>query len=183
MRVVITRTGNFQPFITKLEGMAARFPAEAAAALNTAGPMIRKATVAAETAQTGLKKGTINRAQHEKKATVGDLSYSITAGGGDVRAKFFKPRETAKGVVAKPWNKATLFSGAFSRGGRFPERKALSFSGVFKRVGAGRLPIKSVHSGLFIPTELVTGQTAAAFDAGAAQAGKVIADRIFNFPK
>jgi hypothetical protein len=51
------------------------------------------------------------------------------------------------------------------KGGRFPKRVVLRSGGgnVFKRTGSGRTPIAVQRSGLFIPTEMVTGSSEAAF--------------------
>lgn len=113
--------------------------------------------------QTGLPIKTTRKALKTKSAGVGG-AFVITSKGGNVRLKFFKPRETRKGVTAAPWNKRTLYAGAFTKGGRFPNRKDIGLGGaVVKRVGAARVPIKTQKSGLFIPKEMVAGKTAQAF--------------------
>ncbi|MGC2774969.1 MAG: hypothetical protein WA418_04945, partial [Bradyrhizobium sp.] len=53
-----------------------------------------------------------------------------------------------------------VFAGAFIKGGRFPHRVALDLGGqIFKRTGAGRVPIARQRTGLFIPTEMISGAT------------------------
>lgn len=113
--------------------------------------------------QTGLKRGTLVRALKATKA-FGAGAFVIRSKGGDIRLKFFKARETRKGVSAAPWNQRRLYPGTFMKGGRFPHRKALNLGGaVLQRVGGSRLPLRSVRSGLFIPEEMVKGQSEAAF--------------------
>ena len=140
-------------------------PVAIARALNHSGDKARTAMIRAETAQTGLKRKVIAAALKSKRAAQqGGLSYTITSRGGNVRLKFFSARETRKGVSAAPWNARQVYAGTFMKGGRFPNRVAAGLHGnVFVRTGKSRLPIRMVKSGLFIPTEMVTGQTAAAF--------------------
>lgn len=114
--------------------------------------------------QTGLTAKTINKAVTPKHAFNGG-AYEIKSKGGDIRLKFFKARETQAGASAAPWNKRAVYAGTFMKGGKFPKRVALRTGGgnVFKRTGSGRKPIAVQRSGLFIPTEMVTGSSEAAF--------------------
>jgi hypothetical protein len=86
--------------------------------------------------------------------------------GGDIRLKFFSPRETAKGVSAKPWGRAQIFAGTFMRGGRWPKRvETTKLKGdVWRRLNSRGTHITRAKSGLFIPEEMVKGATAAAFE-------------------
>lgn len=111
--------------------------------------------------QTGLKFKTINAAL---KGRMMGARYEIKSKGGDIRLKFFKPRETARGVTAAPWNARRLYPGTFIRAGWWPNRGAPVAGGhVMQRTSAKRLPIKQVRSGLFIPDEMVTGKSAVVF--------------------
>ena len=141
-----------------------------ASALNAAGGEVRLLTVEAETRQTGLDGKTIGRAQKVLPASGASLSFRIRSEGGDVRLKFFGAQETSSGVVAHPLGEAAVFSHAFIKGGRFPDRVSVSrLNGqVFERNGSGRTPIHVVRSGVVIPKEMVTGATAAAFENGVA---------------
>lgn len=115
--------------------------------------------------QTGLKYGVFVRALKTKAATAGRLEFRIDARGGDVRLKFFSPRETRAGTSAAPWNKRTVYGGAFMKGGRFPNRVPLRIGrGVYRREGAKRLPIRDARSGLLIPDEMLIGASRAAFE-------------------
>ncbi|CUT12523.1 hypothetical protein BF49_3603 [Bradyrhizobium sp.] len=113
--------------------------------------------------QTGLKRRTLVRAVKSTKA-FGAGAYVIRSKGGNIRVKFFAARETRKGVSAAPWNSRRIYPGTFMKGGRFPNRVALKLGGaVLKRVGKSRHPLETIRSGLFIPEEMVKGQSEAAF--------------------
>lgn len=166
MHITVSLDAVMAQFSSRLSHLDRQAPAIMANGLNAAGPALRAATIAAEVKQTGLSKGTISRAQREHRASASHLVYEIEATGGDVRLKFFKARETRAGVSAAPWNKRQVFEGRFIKGGRFPNRVGIGMGGhVFKRVGKARSPIEGGRSGLYIPTELTTGQTAAVFEA------------------
>lgn len=78
----------------------------------------------------------------------------------------FSPRETRAGVSAAPWNKRGIWAHSFIKGGKFPNRVPLKMNGqVFWRLGKSRSPIAKVKSGLYIPREMVTGQSEATFNA------------------
>lgn len=179
MRVTISMDGVLGRYAGALAAMPSKARSTMAIGLNSGGRAIRRETIAAETAQTGLRAGTIRRAQVEKRASPGHLEYEIWAKGGNVRLKYFGARETRAGVSAAPWNQRQVFPGTFIKGGRFPKRVGLGMGGhVFRREGADRLPIQGGRSGLYIPTELITGQTAAAFQAGAAKVGPIVVARL-----
>lgn len=113
--------------------------------------------------QTGLQMKTIRKALKGTKAFNGG-AYVIRSAGGNVRLQFFKARETRKGVSAVPWNNRRVYAKTFMKGGQFPKRAGLVAGGaVVHRVGAGRYPLKSDKSGLFIPEEMVSGNTEATF--------------------
>src|SRR5690606_7015065 len=99
-----------------------------------------------------------------KRPSYTDLTYEMRASGGDVALKYFDPRETRKGVSARPFGKRQVFPSTFMKGGRFPNRKGMVFNGhVMKRVGPDRFPIEVQKSGVIIPEQMVSGETAAAF--------------------
>lgn len=134
-------------------------------ALNHTGDKTRTAMVRALTAQTGLKRGTIVRALKVIRANYGSLEYRIYSRGGNVSIKYFGAKETAGGVVSK----RGVFPRAFMKGGRFPNRVALKLGGhAYERTGKARLPIRRVKSGVFIPKEMTSGDTAAQFHASVA---------------
>ena len=79
------------------------------------------------TKQTGLPRRTIAKALKRSRA---GQAYTIRSAGGDVSLKYFKARETQKGVSAAPWGQRRIYAGTFTKGGRFPNRVAVpSLSG------------------------------------------------------
>lgn len=133
-------------------------------AVNWTGDRTDTQVVRALTKQTGLKRVVIRKAVKRKRANYGDLSYRLKSRGGNVRLKFFAARETRKGVSAAPFGQRAIVAHAFIKGGRFPKRVPLAMGGhVFMRTGSKRLPIEARKSGVFIPVEMVSGATAAAF--------------------
>lgn len=148
-------------------------------ALNHTGPIARTAMIKALVPQTGLKRKPLDKALKEKLSFNG-APYEINAKGGNVRLMFFKPRETRAGVIAKPWNKPTLYPGQFMKGGSFKRAKTNAKTGkrtggrvpfkkipkgvVIQRAGKSRYPLKAANrSGLFIPEEMTKGNSEAAF--------------------
>lgn len=114
--------------------------------------------------QTGLKAKVITKAVRTKRSNPITLTYQMDASGGDIALKYFGARETRKGVSAAPFGKRKVFAGTFTKGGRFPGRKALGMGGqVFKRTSAARGPIEKQLSGVIIPAEMVKGPTKIAF--------------------
>lgn len=133
-------------------------------AVNRAGDMSRTQVRRVLPGQTGLPRATIVKAVRVIRSQPFTLAYTMTAQGGDVALKFFGARETRKGVSAAPFGKRQVFAGTFIRGGRFPNRSGTVFHGhVMERTGPARFPIKVVKSGVVIPTEMVSGETARAF--------------------
>ena len=133
-------------------------------AINHTGKKARTQMVRALADQTGLKKKTTRKALKTKQAVGPGDAFTIKAAGGNIRLKFFKARETRKGIVAYPWKKRTLYPGAFLKGGRFPKRVDLKIHGTaLKRAGGSRYPLTTQRSGLFIAREMVSGQCEQAF--------------------
>lgn len=133
-------------------------------AINHTGAKAKTQMVRALAAQTGLPIKTTRKALKTKGANSAGGSFVIHSKGGNIRLKFFKARETRKGVKASPWNRARVYPGTFMKGGRFPRRVGLNMGGaVLRRAGGARLPLKTQKSGLFIPKEMVKDQTAQAF--------------------
>lgn len=134
-------------------------------AVNRTGDMARTQVVRALSKQTGLVQKTIRRAVKPTRANYSVIAYRMKSKGGNVSLKYFKARETRKGVSASPFGKRQVFAGTFMRAGRFPNRVSVArFGGhVFVRDGKGRTPISKVKSGVIIPAEMVKGETADAF--------------------
>jgi hypothetical protein len=139
-------------------------------AINHTGKKATTQMVRALADQTGLKIKTTRKALKTKTASGPGGAFTISSKGGNIRLKFFKAKETRKGVSASPWNKRRTYAGVFMRGGRFPKRVDLGLGGAtVKRAGSARYPLKTVKSGLWLPTEMVRDKTANAFYSTAAR--------------
>ncbi|MGU3539994.1 hypothetical protein [Methylobacterium sp. A54F] len=153
-----------------------------ARAINHTGDKAKTQMTRALTAQTGLKRRVIVKALRVTKASPGALTYAIRSSGGDVGLKYFGARETRPGVSAAPWNRRSVYPHTFMKAGWWPKRVTKpNWNGqVFERTGtktrtahaskgkSGMDRFQKVKSGLFIPEEMVTGATAAAFNSVAA---------------
>lgn len=150
--------------------------------LNREARPVRTQVVNALTPQTGLPRGVLLRAVRETKAGSAGLEYRLRSQGGDVRLKFFKARETAKGVSAAPWNARKVYARTFIKGGRFPNRVALKMGGnVFIRApGARRFPIKLERSGLYIPEEMIQGASLRAWTVTSNRIGARVAAEVLR---
>ena len=158
---------NLKRFGQKLIELNTRFPKVLPRIVNQVGDKSKTQVIRNLTAQTGLRRAVIVKAVGDPaKAHAGRLSYTMVTRGGNIRLKYLSPRETRPGVVAKPWNKRTLFAGTFMKGGQFPSRKVVPhFDGhVYRRLNTSGTKITQARSGMFIPTEMTTGATKAAFE-------------------
>lgn len=148
-------------FAGRLQAAKGKMPETLAKAVQEVGPIATGHMKRVLPAQTGLKFKTINKALRGKSR---GATYEIHSKGGDIRLKYFGARETAKGVTAAPWNSRRLYPATFIKSGWWPKRgKPVAKGQVMQRVGASKYPIKQVRSGLFIPTEMVTGNSAVVF--------------------
>lgn len=134
-------------------------------AINHTGMKARTKMKSALVVQTGLKARTMEKALRVTRASIGNGgTFTIKAKGGDTRLHKFAAKETRAGVSAAPWRSRRIYAGTFIKGGHFPNRVDLKKGGVvFQRTGKARYPIRVVHSGLFLPDEMVSGQSAEAF--------------------
>lgn len=149
------------------ERAGAGAPAAIQRALNRAGDMAKTQVTRALVPQTGLSRKVIVKAL---KTEIGAMSYAIKSKGGDVRVQFFGAKESGNGVVAHPWGQSRHYAGGFMKQGfakRVPFTKPGMAGHVFKRDGSSRLPIGQLKSGLYIPKEMVSGASEAAFQATA----------------
>ncbi|ABE63185.1 conserved hypothetical protein [Nitrobacter hamburgensis X14] len=158
---------NLKHFGKKLVQLNTRFPKVLPRIVNQVGDRAKTQVIRNLTRQTGLPRKTIvNAVGDPGRAHARRLSYEMVTRGGNIRLKFLAPRETRPGVTAKPWGKRQLFPGTFMKGGRFPHRKVVEkFNGhVYRRLNTSGTRITQARSGMFIPTEMTTGSTKAAFE-------------------
>lgn len=139
-------------------------PVAVARALNATNSKVNTQIGRVLPKQTGLKSGEVKAALKREMASAGHLVAAIRARGPYIPLMKFGARETKKGVSAAPWGKRRVFSGTFTRGGRFPHRVALAMGGhVFKRLGKSRLKI-AIAYGPAIPVEMLKDASKAAYE-------------------
>lgn len=152
-----------------------------ARAINRVGATAITQTGRALAQQTGLPVRVPRKAlANPIKATAASLEFFKRVRGGDISLKYFRARETRKGVSAAPFGQRRVFAHTFQKGALFPRRVELpSLNGhVFLPDTAvkrwGRLPIEKQKSGVILPEQLVQGRSKAAFEA----ASKGLAPRV-----
>ncbi len=167
-------------------------------AINDEGAKAATHTGRALAKQTGLKAGVTREALKKRdRSTPATLAFVIKVQGGNIRVKYFNPRENDAGVSANPWNKRVTYSGAFMRAGFWPNRVDKdNWNGqVFYRTGIrkftkkypkgnakfpnGMDQFKVARSGVFIPIEATQGQTAATFN----KSGSALETRVTHYLK
>lgn len=148
-------------------------------AINHTGRVARTHAGRALSDQTGLSKRVGAKAmRNHTRSTSATLTYTVNGKGGDISLKYFKARETRKGVSAAPWNSRRVYPSTFMKAGWWPKRVAkANWNGqVFERTGVTKYVVREgrryksdnlgfrvVKSGLYIPTEMVQGATANAW--------------------
>lgn len=189
--IIVTVVGNGLAQLeeaTRILGSEGKARVAFARAINRTATTVKKEAGQALADQTGLPRSTGRRAYAQKndRATAGNLSYVVHGSGGNVSLKYFSPKESDLGVIAKPWNTPITYLSTFLKAGWWPRRvnKPHWNGQVFIRVGDGHsynvakgnrfvkrkrvgTKFQKVDSGLFIPTEQVTGAAAAAWNKGA----------------
>ena len=126
------------------------------------------------------------------EAEPGRLAFTIVSRVGNVRLKYFHPVESGAGITATPRGRSAFSPGAFLTSGppgaRFIAKKLngqvyvrVTPSGRWNERRGGHKAyknlIKQERSGLFIPTEMVKGPTAKAFEDMAVVAATRIVSR------
>ena len=135
-------------------------------ALNRVGSKAYTRVVRAVGKQVGLNRGQVLKYGDVKKrrANYSRLDYEIRSRGLPVPLREFKARQFRYGVRARPWGKTTRFPSAFIFAGRWNSGKFVAAGHVFQRTTSASLPIRR-QDGPAIPTEIVKGQSADAFNA------------------
>lgn len=146
------------------------------------GEAMRSSMAGVAAGQVNLPLDTLNRAFDGHLA--GQNIYTIRARGGNVRLKYFSPKEGGRGVAASPWGRTTVYAGTFMTSGRPGARRMSPKLGghVYERVDKSNRgwfsKIRQARAGLYIPDEMVKGATFATFKRGVMQIGGEIATRV-----
>jgi hypothetical protein len=159
--------------------------------LNREAAPIKTQIVNALTKQTGLKRGIVLKAVKEVKATTARLEYRLKTEGGFIRLKYFDPVEGGGGVTAKPRGTPTFYAGYYLTSGRPGNRtmapklngQVYAQSSVMRganRPGPWYSAIKLGRSDVAIPAEMVTGETAKAWQMSANRIGQRVAAEVLR---
>lgn len=166
MQLVITSDDVLRKFANQLGALGKETPRAMQRAVARTGDMARTQVVRALTQQTGLPRAVIVRAVQVKRPSFRDFTYTMTASGGNIRLKYFKARETRKGVSAAPLGGRRVFPGTFMKAGWVWDRRIVkpNWNGqVFRRTGGvtrnGMDEFEVVRSEVYIPREMVQGAT------------------------
>lgn len=166
MQLVMSVGGGFRKFANQLGALGDKAPLAMQRAIAHTGDRAKTQVVRALTKQTGLPRADIVRAVQVKRPSFADLRYVMSATGGNIRLKYFRPRETRLGVSAAPFGQRQVFAGTFMRAGWVWGKRIAKpdWNGqVFRRTGgmtsAGMDAFEVVRSGVYIPREMVQGAT------------------------
>lgn len=161
-------TSGFERLARLLDAAGRKIEPEVAAAVNRVGEAGTLAIIRTLPQQTGLKRKVILRfLRATTHAAPGYLVFSIKGRGGDISLKYFGAREEGAGVSAAPWNRRRLYAGGFMKSGRSPNRRLVpKLNGqVYRNVDGGRWAgkVEKLRSGLYLPYEMVTGESGEAW--------------------
>ena len=168
MLSISAQTAGLQEMMKPLAAFGERLPNAQANILNRMLTKTRNAVVPALVKQTGLTPRIIKRAVRTYGASPQNAQVMIITRGGEISFRYFGAHEVAGGVAATVRGKADFVEGGFRRSGPRGRRQMVSkLNGqVYVNVDGGRWrgKIMKEKSGVFIPYELVSGQTAATFN-------------------
>ena len=151
-----------------LDAFGKRLPNAQANVLNRMLTKTRSAVVPVLVKQTGLSRRIIDKAVRPVRASPQNPRVMLITRGGEISFRYFGAHEVAGGVAATVRGKADFVPGGFRRSGPRGRRQMVSkLNGqVFVNVDGKRWrgKIMKEKSGVFIPYEMVSGQTAATFN-------------------
>jgi hypothetical protein len=115
----------------RLDHMRREIPGAISRALNRAGDATATVVGRQLSQETGLPVRKVREAMTIRRASPGHLEYEIKITGGSVPLSEFQPRQTRRGVSARPWARRRVFPSSFMIG-----------SDVVVRAGRERLPVR-----------------------------------------
>ena len=154
----------FQDAVTAL-GSESQAKRALTRAINHTGGKAFTATKRAGAKQVGLtqKKLVGLGGIDKRKANFSSLSYQIRSRGQTLSLKHFKARQFSFGVKAKPWGRTQKFHGTFINVGTFRSGIPFDDGHVYQRTTSKSFPVRRLY-GPAIPTEIVKGESKAAFE-------------------
>lgn len=155
--------------------------------INDAGNKTATTTGRALADQSGLKRSAGRRALKKRtRSTPASLSFEINVSGGAIRYKYFKgTRETKKGVSTTPRGERTLLSRHFVKAGWSPTRITKSnWNGHVMTVSSSnRSGVSVARSDVFLPEEVLIGETAKTFEDGKKHLDKRVTHHLMRLSK
>ena len=160
----------FQSALSRLD--RAGFETVAVRVLNRVGDMAHRgkgpSVVKTLAKTTSLPQKVVRKRVWVKRATPYGLEFHIIARHGDVGLKYFKARETLRGVSVLLNGSREVLPNTFIRGGRFPNRVDLGMNGHVFEVSVpvsqwGR-GFEKARSGVDLAVELQRGDTLKGFE-------------------
>ena len=134
-------------------------------ALNKVGDKAYTRVIRAVGKQMGLKRGQVLTygGVGKVRANFTRQDYQIVSRGEEVPLREFGAKQFSYGVRARPWGKATRFTGMFIMAGRWSSGDPIAQGHVFQRVTSSSLPIEK-QFGPSVPEEIVKNESAEAFN-------------------
>jgi len=165
---ITAQTAGLREMMQPLAAFGERLPNAQANALNRTLTKTRSAVLPVLVRQTGLAKRIIDKAMRTARASPQNPRVAIITRGGEVSLRYFGAHEVAGGVEATVRGKKDFIAGGFRRSGPRGRRTMVTKLNdqAFINVDGGRWrgKIMKEKSGVFIPYDLVSGQTAATFN-------------------
>lgn len=165
---ITAQTPGLKEGMQPLTAFGKRLPNAQANVLNRMLTKTRSAVVPALVKQTGLTRRIIDKAVRPYRASPQNLHAMIVTRGGQISFRFFGAHEVPGGVAATIRGKADFVEGGFRRSG--PRGRRVMVAKLNRQVYVNtdgkrwRGHIRVEKTGMFIPYELVSGQTAATFN-------------------
>lgn len=161
MRITVSLDAAIARYADRIAAMPGRARQAMAEGLNEGGDLERTQVRRALRQQTGVSKaGTITSHTKSKRASAGNLEYTISGLGKGLPIRDFPVRSgIGAPVTARPWNVSHTFERSFQT-----SRKGM----LRARRGASRFPIRALY-GPSVAKEIVKDDTAEEFSAHAGQ--------------
>ncbi|MGU3417648.1 hypothetical protein [Methylobacterium sp. D54C] len=165
---ITAQTPGLKQGMEPLTAFGKRLPNAQANVLNRMLTKTRSAVVPVLTQQTGLSRKIIDKAVRPYRASPQNPRVMLITRGGEISLRYFGAHEVPGGVAATVRGKADFVEGGFRRSG--PRGRRVMVAKLNKQVYVNadgkrwRGRIRVEKSGVFIPYDLVSGQTAATFN-------------------
>ncbi|WP_182179322.1 hypothetical protein [Methylobacterium radiotolerans] len=165
---ITAQTPGLREGMQPLTAFGKRLPNAQANVLNRMLTRTRSAVVPVLTRQTGLSRKIIDKAVRPYRASPQNPRVMLVTRGGEISLRYFGAHELPGGVAATVRGKADFVEGGFRRSG--PRGRRVMVAKLNRQVYVNtdgkrwRGHVRVEKSGVFIPYDMVSGQTAATFN-------------------